>query len=491
MQTISLDGIWHLRGRPQEGDPSVGLCLDATVPGCVQLDLSRAGYLPEDLFMGENIRRTEAYEDWEWWYERTFTAPAQKENLWLVFEGVDCLATYYLNGQQIGTSANMFIPHEFDVSSCLQEGENTLTVHLSSPVIAARDREYSPIAHQAWGPATDTALRKAPHSFGWDIMPRAITSGLWRGVRLEARDPIYFTQLFFRTDREPYTLMYELSGPMAHAEGLEIEIDGHCGESGFYTRVPLSATPKGQVPFTILNPKLWWPYGYGDANVYAVSVQLFKDGFPLHQQMTHFGIRSVELERTDSTDGKNGRFRFLINGVEIMCKGTNWVPLDAFHSRDAARYEPALALVQDIGCNMLRCWGGNVYEDHAFFDFCDRNGIMVWQDFAMACRYYPQEEDFCQQIQQEAAAIIRRLRNHPAIVLWAGDNEVDVMLACDPHPTDPTVNRITRQVLPSVVEQNDPTRPYLPSSPYISETVYAAGALRDLPEDHLWGPRDY
>ena len=491
MDTVSLNGIWQLQGRPQKGDSPDFVCLEATVPGCVQLDLSRAGYLPEDLFMGENIRQTEAYEDWEWWYERIFTAPTQKENVWLVFEGVDCLATYYLNGEKIGESANMFIPHEFDLSGCLREGENTLTVHLSSPVMAANAREYSPIAHQAWGPAADTALRKAPHSFGWDIMPRAVTSGLWRDVRLEIRDPVYFTQLFFLTDREPYTLVYELGGPMAQQTGWEIEIDGHCGESGFYTREPLPAAPSGRVPFTIPSPKRWWPYGYGEANVYDVTVQLYKDGVPLHLQMTHFGVRRVELERTDTTDGQNGQFRFLINGVEIMCKGTNWVPLDAFHSRDAARYDTALALVKDIGCNMLRCWGGNVYEDHAFFDFCDRNGIMVWQDFAMACRFYPQEEDFCQQIRQEATALVRRLRNHPSLVLWAGDNEVDVMLASEPHPTDPAVNRLTRQVLPPVVAQNDPTRPYLPSSPYISEAVYAARAFRNLPEDHLWGPRDY
>ena len=137
MNTFSLNGIWQLRGRPQEGDPGRELLLHAVVPGCVQLDLSREGYLPADLYMGENIRQTEAYEDWEWWYERTFTAPEQRDNVWLVFEGVDCLAQYYINGQKIGESENMLIPHQFEISRYVQEGENTLTVHLSSPVIAA------------------------------------------------------------------------------------------------------------------------------------------------------------------------------------------------------------------------------------------------------------------------------------------------------------------------------------------------------------------
>jgi len=491
MNTISLNGIWQLRGRPQEGDPGRELLLHAVVPGCVQLDLSREGYLPADLYMGENIRQTEAYEDWEWWYERTFTAPEQRDNVWLVFEGVDCLAQYYINGQKIGESENMLIPHEFEISRYVQEGENTLTVHLSSPVIAAHNRSYPAAALLAWGPAEETAVRKAPHGYGWDIMPRAVTAGLWREVRIEVRDPVYFSQLYFMTADQPYSLLYELCGPRDLLTHLEIEVEGCCGESRFYTRQPLPRGKTGRVDFTIPDPKLWWPYGYGEAHVYDAVIRLYRDGVPVQQQTASFGLRSIELERTDSTDGHSGRFRFLINGVEIMCKGTNWVPLDAFHCRDAARYDAALALVKDIGCNMLRCWGGNVYEDHAFFDFCDRNGIMVWQDFAMACRFYPQDEGYQRQIREEATALVRRLRNHPSLVLWAGDNEVDVMLASDPHPMDPAINHLTRRVLPQVVGLNDPTRPYLPSSPYVADTVYRSGSLRSCPEDHLWGPRDY
>jgi beta-mannosidase len=175
-----------------------------------------------------------------------------------------------------------------------------------------------------------------------------------------------------------------------------------------------------------------------------------------------------------------------------MCKGTDWVPMDAFHCRDAERYGKALELAKDIGCNIIRCWGGNVYEDHEFFDFCDRNGIMVWQDFAMACYSYPETERFKKKLQDEATAVIRKLRNHPCIILWAGDNEVDA----GTRLFDPNSNSLTREVIPKCVELNDIGRPYLPSSPYISPEAYASGFRSQaygsaLPEDHLWGPRDY
>jgi len=171
-----------------------------------------------------------------------------------------------------------------------------------------------------------------------------------------------------------------------------------------------------------------------------------------------------------------------------MCKGSNWVPLDAFHSRDAGRYEKALALVKDIGCNILRCWGGNVYEQHRFYDFCDRNGIMVWQDFSMACRIYPETAEFLKEIEKEVLWVVRALRNHPSIILWAGDNEVDELISSFANPS---INRITRQVIPSILHQNDIGRPYLPSSPYISDAVCQNKAGLRPSEEHVWGPRDY
>ena len=490
MKILSLDGIWQLKGRRQT-DLSGEVSLTATVPGCAQLDLSREGILPEDLFMGENITATEKFEDYEWWYERSFTAPEEKERIYLVFEGVDCLAEYFLNGVKIGKTENSFIEHEFRVDGLLKDGENVITVHIKSATVYADGMDH-PLRTLFSINADSVFLRKPPHSFGWDIMPRAVTSGLWRGVRLEVRDEIYFSQAYVVADgKEPVTLFYTLATDLTDFDGVEIELDFRSSDSTVKERF-YSKKKYDRFIFDIKNPKLWFPYGYGVANMYDGCIRIYRHGELVHERETSFGVREVKLERRDAEGFDHGQFRFLINGVEVMCKGSNWVPLDAFHSRDAERYDKAFELIKDIGCNILRCWGGNVYEDHKFFDFCDRHGVMVWQDFSMACALYPENEEFMRNMKNEVTAVIRKLRQHPSIILWAGDNEVD---ACFPM-YDPGANKITRQLISDCIRDNDLKRPYLPSSPYISEKMYSAGFASQtldshLVEEHNWGPRDY
>ncbi|MBP3315945.1 MAG: glycoside hydrolase family 2 [Clostridia bacterium] len=492
MKTISLNGIWSLSGRVQEGFDCGAVVenIEAQVPGCVQLDLSRAGILPADLYMGDNITKTEEFENWEWWYTRTFDSPAERENVYLVFEGVDCVAEYFLNGVKFGESENALIAHEFEIGKYLCDGENTLTVHILSPIVEAHKIDFDVHTYETWnGYATDTALRRPAHSYGWDIMPRAVTSGLWRDVRVEVRDEISFSQIYCRTTDRSCELFYELKLPFALLSGVEIEFEGACGESKFYARKNIKGARNGHLSLNIRDPKRWMPYGYGDANVYDGEARIYRESRLVHTESFSFGLRTVKLERTEITDGENGCFRFLVNGVEIMCKGSNWVPMDAFHSRDAERYAAALEIFKDLGCNIIRCWGGNVYEDHAFFDFCDRNGIMVWQDFSMACHAYPQDERYERLIKDEATAVVRKLRNHPSIILWSGDNEIDCMYAS--AGIDPAINVITREWLPDVIKRNDLDRPYLPSSPYVSPEVYENYSTEKLPEEHRWGPRDY
>ena len=178
MKTFSLNGTWKLWGKRQDLADDTPITLSATVPGCVQLDLSEQGYLPSDLYMGENILQTEQYEDYEWWYERTFNAPAERKNVYLVFEGVDCLATYYLNGRQIGTSENSFIAYEFRIDELLCDGENTLTVHFRSATLEALNKDYTLKLLSGNSNLDARHIRKPPHSYGWDIMPRAVTVGL-------------------------------------------------------------------------------------------------------------------------------------------------------------------------------------------------------------------------------------------------------------------------------------------------------------------------
>ena len=491
MKSISLNGKWILKGRRQESGEEL-ISLTANVPGEVQLDLSAAGFLPADLFFGKNILETEKYEDWEWWYERSFTAPSERENVYLVFGGVDCIAEYFLNGEKIGESRNAFIRHEFEVGNKLTDGENTVTVHISSPMIYAHYRPFDMSAiffsgHIGFN-GTATALRKPPHSFGWDIMPRAVTSGLWRDVKLEVRDKIEFSQLFFKSDLKGFTVAYELKCRYCYFKNVELEFIGKCGESTFYKKLRAKWKIGAREYIAVNEPKLWWPYGYGNADLYDTTVNIYLDGELVHTENHKIGLRTVELDRTDYTDGIHGKFRFLINGVEVMCRGSNWVPLDAFHSRDRSRYEKAFELVKDIGCNILRCWGGNVYEDREFFDFCDANGIMVWQDFSMACNSYPEDNEFLEDIRKETEFIIREYRNHASIILWSGDNEIDW---CHRNlGRDPDTNIITRKVIPETISKNDVGRPYLASSPYITGENFCDRSLEPS-ETHLWGARDY
>lgn len=510
MKTYSLDGIWKLYffpqgayavGRPADLDGLQPPSVSAEVPGNVELDLQRAGLLP-DPGVGQNIHLLREYETYEWWYRRDFTAEEafSRGKVELRFHGVDCLATYWLNDTEIGRSDNMLIEHRFDVTGLLDAGQTyTLTVRLRSPIVEALGKTYDPSSFALPVNFEQLWIRKAAHSFGWDIMGRAVSAGLWRSVELAAHGANEIADLYYATTsanpkQAVLQVFYQVAvEPEALSGGLQLRIRGTCGDSVFDTTRALRFA-YGNMELTIDHPRLWWPRGYGEASLYEVTVELL---FERRGEMTVLakrsdtvGIRYLELVRTDVTTlERPGQFLFKVNHVPILIKGSNWVPLDMFHSRDAAKYEAAVRLAADLNCNMLRSWGGNVYEDHAFFDLCDRNGILVWQDFAMACAIYPQDPEFQEMLRQEAASVVRKLRNHASLAVWCGDNECDEFFVM--RGLDPNNNLLTRRILPEVVFQCDPYRPYIPSSPYISPEALKLKSVDALPERHLWGVRDY
>jgi len=506
--SISLDGKWRLFYFPQ-GKYSIanpdqlktqGLTsIEASVPGNVELDLSAKGELPPDLFFADNLAKLKPFELYDWWYQREFPTPAGigGRRVELLFGGVDCLATYWLNGTKLGETADAMIEQRFDVTGKLKlAGPNILTVRLRSPIIEAAAKRYDPANTISAGNTNQEAIwiRKPAHSYGWDIMPRAVTAGIWRPVELIVHAKHEITDMYFSTmsidqGEAALAVSYELTTDLGLLPQLRLRVQGRCGESSF-TQVHKLEFSAGRFEIRVHNPRLWWPRGYGDPSLYQVTTQLLLGDKVLASREDRVGIRKIELIRTEITSiEKPGQFLFKVNGVPILVKGSNWVPADAFHSRDAGRYEKILALFIDLGCNMLRSWGGNVYEDDSFFDICDRNGIMVWQDFSMACAIYPQTPDFLEVMRQEATSVVRKLRNHPSLALWSGDNEVDQFYFFS--GLDPAHNKITREVLPQMVFQCDPYRPYLPSSPYMAPEVIATGKAELMPEDHLWGPRDY
>lgn len=492
--------------------------IPARVPGNFELDLFAAGLI-EDPFFSANIIDLTRFEDRHLFYCTEFELPdgidpsdpdgeGEAPTVSLCFEGIDTVAEIYVNGRPAGSCDNMLIAHTFPIEN-VEEGVNHLMVHIRPTAIEAmsQKRVAPPSAGAFKYNYASLHLRKAPSSFGWDIMCRAVSGGIWKPVYLliDEGNP-GFEQIFL------YTYGVEPDARRAHINlyycfdnrerlvannGVEIEIDGVCPGDGdtpaseFSVRTDVWHTC-GNIQLTVENARLWYPRGAGRPDLYDVTVRLLQDGKTVDTRTQKFGIRTVELDRTSLIDESgNGEFRFKVNGKPVFVMGTNWVPLDAYHSRDAARLPRALELLDDIGCNAVRCWGGNVYESDAFFDFCDEHGIMVWQDFAMGCASYPQDADMEASLRREVVSVVRRLRGHASLCLWAGDNECDYFrMFCYPFTRNPADNVLTRKVIPDILRAEDFTRPYLPSSPYVDEAAFKARAAR-ISEDHLWGPRDY
>ncbi|MHB9031890.1 MAG: glycoside hydrolase family 2 protein [Anaerolineae bacterium] len=505
---LSLDGAWKLALSYEEPEvlystwkelAEAGMeTIPASVPGNLELDLQAAGKLPEPFF-GMNMTLLEPLEHAHVWYGRTFTAPDDLgADPRIVFKGLDCLADIFINGELLGSADNMLIEQEVNPLAFLKPGEeNEILVHIRPALEEARAFDYPAGLHGMTNGFESLYIRKAPHMYGWDIMPRALSAGLWRSVSLVSYPVEYIEQVFLETqslaaDHSAAEMMLHFQAHITGASGdlYELRLEGTCGDSSFNLRRRI-LFGAGNTRFHIDRPALWWPKGRGAQALYACKLALLRNGEELDVVTFSTGIRTAELERTSITDEQgSGEFCFRINGEKVFVHGSNWVPVDAFHSRDKGRIPQIIAMAEELYINMFRCWGGNVYEDDLFYELCDQKGIMVWQDFAMACAVYPQDANFCAKLEEEARAVVRRLRMHPALTLWAGDNECDAAYSWAGRKRDPNNNVLTREVLPSVLRDEDPTRPYIPSSPYVDEVAFKAGEVY-LPEQHLWGPRDY
>ncbi len=430
--------------------------LPAAVPGDVHLDLMRAGILP-DLYVGENLMQAAWVEDKDWWYRTAFTAPATKdgERVLLVFHGLDTFATVQLNGTVIGHTDNMHRRYTFDVTEYLQAAGNTLTVRLASPRYAIPfDPAHGPVM---WSPERLFA-RKAQMSFGWDIAPRLVTRGIWRPVELVIVDGARLADVWVtlgQADDVTVHLAVERhghDGPLrvtGNVAGEPFSAELAAGEDAASVRLALPGAPR------------WQPVGYGTPALLDVDATLFADARALDTRHFHTGLRTVELCQDPLPSGGLS-FTFKVNGRTIFVTGLNWTPLDAIFARVTPEQITArLEALARLGCNMLRVWGGGIYEPEHFYAECDRLGIMIWQDFMMACGWYPQTDAMAMAFDAEARQIVHDLRHHPCLALWAGDNEVDAV-----YPDLAPLNRLTRQVLADVCAELHPQVPYLPSSPY-------------------------
>lgn len=512
MNKISLNGNYKLYitdGKNSDFDgvgfDGLGEVVDAIVPGNAELDLMRANMLP-DLYFADNIRKAEFLESKDFVYVKDFEFNSDNDrHRELVFKGVDTIAEYYLNDVKIGESENAFVEYGFSVDNVLKNGSNRLVVHIFSSVNHAKKYEYTPLNIGIYDGCYESLhIRKPASSFGWDILPRAVSAGIFRDVYIQEYSSVEITDVYVATNRLVDNLAILTVSVNARVADefsgkLTLKITGKCKDSEFSKICPFTFTSKTVFPY-VENPVLWYPSGYGSPDLYDVTVELVAGGKVLAQKSIRFGIRSVDVRYTEEI-GEDGNFQIFVNNEPIKVKGVNHTPIDVYHSKDKEKYADIVDGIKNMNCNFVRVWGGGIYEDDEFYSLCDEKGVMVWHDFMLACHMYPQTKEFLDKISFECKNVVERLRNHPSIIAWCGSNETDWMYTC--IGLNPNDDKITRVVMKDVLSAVDPFRPFFPTTPYFSnEFIKKRGGVfyvdlaeiterrRPLPEEHYWWHRN-
>ena len=490
-QVQSLNGTWRVARLPLDAEGQPGLeqfrrggakTIDATVPGEIHLDLMRSGEM-EDPSISSNSRKDRWPERYSWWYHSTFKPPSgvtDQDLQELVFDGLDYSAEVFLNGKMVGSSKNALVPTRLNVTGSLKPGENDLVVRLTSgyELVNEVDPDVSKLGLYATRenmPAR-SKLRKPPYTSGWDWCDTLPNIGIWRSVRLEGRSRAALSQV--RLDTVVAGGKVSLAGDVTIANlrvwiktpsTLRLELAGPSGPPVVVTQNLVLGIGTNHIPCRLVvpNPRLWWPNGMGDQPLYKLTAALSSDGVVSDTMTQTLGLRTIQLDQSPRKVGSN--FRFIVNGREVFCKGGNWAPADQIPARmTKARYEHFVQAAKEAHFNMLRVNGVGYYEDNAFFEACDRAGILLWQEFAYSCSTYDDASpEFMSEARREAAAFVTRIAHHPSLAMWCGCNECLWMYAGDknPAPTDVLGFKIYTQLLPSVCHELDPQRPYIPGSP--------------------------
>ena len=470
-----LDQGWTVRAVGGPVPPElVGVVVPATVPGCVHTDLLDAGLVP-DPYLDENEAALAWIGDVDWRYETTLSWDGEPHDvLELVAEGLDTLATVELDGTVVARTANMHRTYRVDVTDALTPGEHTLAVTFAAPVPAAER------ASQELGPrpcayeAPFNALRKMACSYGWDWGPALTTSGIWRPISLEgwstARLAAVRPLVDTRVEAHGTTGLLHVHVDVERAPGHDGTLTVTAEVAGRTADVLLApGTTSATVALEVDDVALWWPVSHGDQPLYPVRVRLEEQGAGLDAWSGEVGFRSVALDTTPDAEGTP--FSLVVNGVPVFGRGLNWIPDDCFPTRvSAERYATRLTEAVDVGANLVRVWGGGIYESDDFYAACDRLGLMVWQDFLFACAAYAEEEPLRSEVEAEARDAVTRLSPHPSLVLWNGNNE-NIWGHADWGWAEELDGRTWgwgyyTDLLPRVVAELDGSRPYCPGSPY-------------------------
>jgi beta-mannosidase len=489
---FDLNGNWKFR---KAGTKE---WLPAKVPGVVHTDLLRNKLIP-DPYDSDNEASLQWIGETGWEYMKTFQYAEEKfawRHIDLVCKGLDTYANVYLNDSLILVADNMFREWYVDIKRFLHIGPNTLRIQFPA-VQETVAREYAKLPNKLPGDERVVA-RKAAYHFGWDWGPKFLTSGVWRSIYIREWQSVNFLGIQFiqknLTDSianmvAQVTMFAELDDP---AE-IRLFID-----TTEILRQPISLVQGPNVvrgEFAIPRPKKWWPFGSGDQFLYNFGYEVRFNGQIIAKGRQRIGLRTIELVQEPDSLGKS--FYFLVNGKPVFAKGANYIPQDNFLPRvkDSA-YRELIRDVRAANMNMLRVWGGGIYEDDLFYDLCDENGIMVWQDFMFACAMYPGSKEFFDNIRNEAIQNVVRLRKHPSIAVWCGNNEIDEgwknwgwqkqygYNAEDSARIYRDYRMIFTSILPNVVRKFDTARAYIATSP-----LHGWGRPESLTEgdSHYWG----
>ncbi|KAJ4108671.1 hypothetical protein NW768_012148 [Fusarium equiseti] len=497
---VDLATGWKLK-RSDEGDDT--WMTVEKVPTVVHLDLLNHKRIP-DPFIGTNELGVEWVGEHSWTYETTFDGPAISNDAqaYLLFDGLDTFAHVRLNGTIILESNNMFLSHRVEITTLLQQSKsNTLSIEFDSALLAGRalEKEHSEHRFVAFnGEASRLAVRKAQYHWGWDWGPVLMTAGPWRPVRLE----ISHTHISnVRVDYDVSDDLSIITGKIvADIEGLvdEIIFTIRCGGQDILRVTQEAENGTNVSEFKLENPNLWYPAGYGEQCLYSIAINASYQGTALNTWETKTGFRKSHLVQERDNHGQS--FYFRINNIDVFCGGSCWIPAHSLlPSLEPDKYRAWLQLMIDGNQVMTRVWGGGIYEDDAFYDICDELGILVWQDFMFACGVYAVWPAFSDSIKAEAENNIRRLRHHPSIIIWAGNNEdYQVQEQChldydydDKNPENWLISNFPARyyyehLLPSVMEKETPGTQYWPGSPFSNGKPSDDLNIGDVHQWNVW-----
>ncbi|MFZ5495662.1 MAG: beta-mannosidase [Verrucomicrobiota bacterium] len=441
----------------------------ARVPGCVHTDLRRHRLIP-DPFWGTNELDLQWIEERDWEYRATFSLPARllaEEVVELVADGLDTVATVRLNGRVVARTDNMFIGWRWNVKPLLRPGQNGISIRFGSAMKYIRTHRPDHDPREFNDPVgRSQVIRKQPCQFGWDWGPRFVTAGIWRDLRLEAWSGN-------RLDNVRVTQTHRKDGSVRLA--FEPELARRDAKATATGTVSLNGKVVARIfnfQSEIAKAKLWWPNGHGAQPLYAVELTVTgRDGAVIGRWSKRIGLRTLVLDRHKDKAGET--FQFVVNGRPVFAKGANWIPAHSFVAGlTRADYARDLTSAAQAHMNMLRVWGGGIYESDDFYDLCDELGLMVWQDFMFACAIYPGDAAFLRSVRTEARHQIRRLRHHACLALWCGNNEIAQLNTLGSAKGDllrnPRLRRdyeaVFHRLLPAAVAAHDGVTAYRPSS---------------------------